>query len=176
MWIVWRRPSFLTFVGCTTPCARPASALSSWWSRRSSRIVRIGRPPYRRNAARLLELGLTVPYAVAGTQDAVVREEVGPLVGEPVLVKNTASGFNSSNLGQVLRNWGVETLVFTGVATNFCVECTLRDASDLGFDCILIEDACAAVNASTHELGVESVRPFAQVVTTDEFIAILRQD
>jgi nicotinamidase-related amidase len=106
----------------------------------------------------------------------VVREEVGPLVGEPVLVKNTASGFNSSNLGQVLRNWGVETLVFTGVATNFCVECTLRDASDLGFDCILIEDACAAVNASTHELGVESVRPFAQVVTTDEFIAILRQD
>jgi biuret amidohydrolase len=130
-------------------------------------------PAYQRNVARWNMEGLPIPYAVANTYEATVREEVAPLPGEPVLNKVTASGFNSSNLSALVRNRKLDVLVFVGVATNFCVECTLRDAADLGHDCILVEDACAAVDEATHQLGVASMRPFAQVTTTDAMIAAL---
>jgi biuret amidohydrolase len=131
------------------------------------------RPAYRRRADRWREQGLPIPYSVAGSREAQVRDEVAPLSGEPVLRKVTASGFNSSNLRALLANWGVDFLVFVGVATNYCVESTLRDAADLGFDCLLVEDACATTDEEIHRLGVESMRPFAQIVTTAEAVAAL---
>jgi biuret amidohydrolase len=130
-------------------------------------------PAYQRNARRWASEGLPIPYAVAGTRAAVVRDEIAPRPGEPVIGKVTASGFNSSNLAAHVRNRRLDTLVFAGVATNFCVESTLRDAADLGYDCILVEDACAAVTEEAHRIGVASMRPFAQIATTAALVAAL---
>ncbi len=130
-------------------------------------------PAYQRNAKRWIAEGLPIPYAVAHTFEAQVREEIAPQPGEPVINKVTASGFNSSNLAALVRNGGFDVLAFVGVATNFCVESTLRDAADLGYDCILVEDACAAVDDASHLTGLASMQPFAQITTTASLLAAL---
>jgi nicotinamidase-related amidase len=70
------------------------------------------------------------------------KDEVVPVAGEVVIPKNTNSAFIGTNLGQHLREHGLETLVVTGVSTNNSVEATVRMAGNLGFRTYLVEDAC----------------------------------
>jgi nicotinamidase-related amidase len=124
-------------------------------------------PRFRRVAAYCKEHGLPLPWSWPGSRETAILEQVAPLPGEAVIVKTGASGFTGSPLDAVLRSRGVRKLVFCGVATSFCVESTLRDASDRGFDCVLVEDACADMNVEFHRRGVESCRYFARVESTD---------
>jgi nicotinamidase-related amidase len=92
-----------------------------------------------------------------------VLESIAPIEGEPVIPKTGASGFTASPLERVLFNLKARALVFGGVATNYCVQSTLRDAADRGFDCVLVEDACADATPAIHQLGVDSSSPFCRV-------------
>lgn len=59
-----------------------------------------------------------------------------------------ASGFAGSNLDSLLRNRGITTLLIAGFALHVCVESTMRQAHDLGYRVLLLEDACAAFTAA----------------------------
>jgi nicotinamidase-related amidase len=60
----------------------------------------------------------------------------------------------------------------TGVSTNTCVETTARDASDRGFESILVEDACASFDEASHVATLRIfARMFGEVLTTDEVLA-----
>ena len=77
-------------------------------------------------------------------------EEVGP-VGDELIFNKTASGvFSSTNLDYVLRNLGVECVVICGVYTDECISNAVRTGCDLGYEMILVTDACAAVNPKRH--------------------------
>ena len=56
-----------------------------------------------------------------------------------------------SGFERLVRAWGVDQLLFTGVSTNSCVEGTARDAADRGFRCVLVEDGCGAASAALHD-------------------------
>lgn len=86
----------------------------------------------------------------AGTKEAEFLPEVAPLPGELVVEKTSSGAFNSGGLEQALRNLGVVRIVICGVDTRFCVETTVRDASDRGFEVVLVGDACAS---KTRELN-----------------------
>ena len=60
--------------------------------------------------------------------------------------KYRMSGFWDTPLDSILRNLGVQTLLFGGVNADQCVLCTLQDANFLGYDCVLVED-CAATTS-----------------------------
>ncbi len=106
-----------------------------------------------------------------GSVNHAILEPVAPLPGEPVLVKTTASGFLGSDLLRVLRRLGVRQLVLTGVSTNSCVESTGRDAADLGYQCIIVDDACAAASPELHSAAVANfARLFGQTSTTDRLL------
>lgn len=92
----------------------------------------------------------------AGRQEHEILAALRPLPGEPVVEKTTMSAFNSSGLERLLRAWGVDQLVFTGVSTNSCVEGTARDAVDRGFRCLLVEDGCGAASPRLHEAACEN--------------------
>jgi nicotinamidase-related amidase len=110
-----------------------------------------------------------------GEREHEIVDEVKPLPNERVFNKIGASAFNSTALEIVLRVYGVDTLLFTGVSTNMCVEGTLRDAADHDFRCFLVEDACGADSPAMHEAAVTVVqRLFGQVTTTDEVIEKLK--
>ncbi|MEU6098814.1 isochorismatase family protein [Streptomyces sp. NPDC047079] len=74
--------------------------------------------------------------------------------GDLEVVKGTVGGFQGTRLHESLRERGITTLVFGGVATNLGVESTARAAADLGYALVFAEDAMAAFTAAEHEASV----------------------
>ncbi len=100
-------------------------------------------------------VGLTVPK---GAKEAEILAEIAPAVDDIVLSKTSSSPFNSTAIDPLLRNLGVDTLLVCGVVTNGCVEGAIRDASDLGYDVIMIPDACAAVTPELHAAAITNLK------------------
>jgi nicotinamidase-related amidase len=78
---------------------------------------------------------------IAGEPGAGIVPELLPLAGEIVIDKPGKGAFYATSLTADLRLLGARTLVFAGVTTEVCVQTTMREANDRGFDCILAEDA-----------------------------------
>jgi nicotinamidase-related amidase len=74
--------------------------------------------------------------------------------GDIEVVKRTIGAFQGTDLDERLRERGVTTLVFGGIATNLGVESTARAAGDLGYDLVFVEDAMAALTAAEHDASV----------------------
>jgi len=86
-----------------------------------------------------------------GTWDYQLVDELKPQPGDISLHKTRYSGFFNSQLDSVLRARGIRNLVFVGIATNVCVESTLRDGFFLEYFGVVLEDA-------THQAGPEFVQ------------------
>ena len=86
--------------------------------------------------------------------------------GDLEVVKRTIGGFQGTGLDDLLRDRGVNTLVFGGIATNLGVESTARAAGDLGYDLVFVEDAMAALTAAEHEASVRLDFPRLGTVVT----------
>jgi len=93
-----------------------------------------------------------------GRREHEILDELEPGAGEAVLNKTTMSAFHSSGFERLMRSWGVEQLLFTGVSTNSCVEGTARDAADRGYRCVLVEDGCGAASQRLHDATCENFR------------------
>jgi len=103
-----------------------------------------------------------------GEREHEIIDELKPLPNERVFNKMGASAFNSTAIDLVLHVYGVDTLLFTGVSTNMCVEGTLRDAADRNFRCFLVEDACGADSPAMHEASLTvTQRLFGEITTTE---------
>jgi biuret amidohydrolase len=108
----------------------------------------------------------------AGEREHEIVEELRPLPNERVFNKITPSAFTSTPIDIVLRADGAQTLLFTGVSTNMCVEHTLRDASSYGYACLLVDDACGADSQEMHDAACTVMqRLYGSVITTDEAIS-----
>lgn len=82
-----------------------------------------------------------------------------------------ASGFTGSNLDAYLRNNKIENLYLTGYATHVCVESTLREAHDIGYNTFVISDATSAFNRTQQDYFLsEIVYHFGEHLTTKEFV------
>ncbi|MDB5893486.1 MAG: rutB [Rhodoferax sp.] len=116
-------------------------------------------------------------FLAKGGWDYALVEALQPRPGDIVVPKTRYSGFFNSTLDSTLRSRGIRNLVFTGIATNVCVESTLRDAFHLEYFAAMLEDA-------THELGGPAIQAatvynvetfFGWVSTTDDFCRTLAQ-
>ena len=81
--------------------------------------------------------------------------EVAPVGDEMVFTKTSASAFNSTDLDDVLRRMGIQTVILTGIVTDGCVELTARDAADRGYEVTLVSDGCSAGRRRTHEAALQ---------------------
>lgn len=81
-----------------------------------------------------------------GGWDYALVDELTPQPGDIVLSKPRYSGFFNTQLDSLLRSYGIHHLIFTGIATNVCVESTLRDSFFLEYFSVVLEDA-------THQAG-----------------------
>ncbi|SOE07996.1 isochorismatase family protein [Streptomyces sp. Ag109_G2-15] len=86
--------------------------------------------------------------------------------GDLEVVKRTIGGFQGTGLDERLRERGIRTLLFGGIATNLGVESTARAAADLGYDLVFVEDAMAAFTAAEHEASVRLDFPRLGTVVT----------
>ncbi|VVD94922.1 cysteine hydrolase [Pandoraea communis] len=83
------------------------------------------------------------PALVRGEWGAQVVQELTVASTDISVEKHRLSGFWDNELDSILRNLGVTTLLFAGINTDRCVFSTLQDAAFIGYDCVLLEDACA---------------------------------
>jgi nicotinamidase-related amidase len=72
-----------------------------------------------------------------------IRPEVQPAAGEKIVSKRFANSFRETDLLESLRQNGITRVVIIGVQTHMCVEAASRAATDLGFDVVVVHDACA---------------------------------
>jgi ureidoacrylate peracid hydrolase len=108
-----------------------------------------------------------------GTWDFAIVDELAPKGGDVVVVKTRYSGFAGTNLDSLLRVRGVRYLFFVGIATNVCVESTLRDAYFLDYWPLLIRDAAMpAGTPAAHEATVHNVESFfGWTLAASDFLA-----
>lgn len=103
-----------------------------------------------------------------------VVPEIKPRVGEKLVVKKTIGGFYGTDLHAHLRDAGVRTVVFGGIATEFGVESTLRAAADHGYTTIAVSDAMTGLTDLSHESSLTHIfTRLGTVATTDEVLAAL---
>ena len=101
---------------------------------------------------------------------------VAPLVGEVVVEKHSYSAFYGTELDGILRYNGIRTIVVTGVATNVCVESTLRDGYFNGYYTVMPEDCVGSYAPDLHEASLKNVRNlFGDVPISTHVIEIWNQ-
>ncbi len=107
--------------------------------------------------------------------DARWVEAVAPQPGELTLNKGSSSGFNTTNLNNVLLTMGADTIVLCGVMTNGCVEMTARDGADLGYKVIVLEDCCTSNNLEVHEATLNRLAAGLLVVNVRDSAGVQKE-
>ena len=98
--------------------------------------------------------------------------EIGPRPGDLVIAKHQWGAFYGTELDLQLRRRGTDTIVLGGIATNFGVESTARDAYELGYNQIFVEDAMTSLSEEAHLFPVRHIFPRLGLVrSTDEVLA-----
>ena len=104
------------------------------------------------------------PICIRGTWDADIVDDIKPQENDHVVIKRRDSAFHDTETGVWLRSIGVDTLIFCGVDTSICVETSLREAFNIGYDVILVSDATASSNRKHYESTLENVRDYYGIV------------
>ena len=101
-------------------------------------------PPAKRRRGRLaVGIGDQGPMGrvlVRGEAGHGIVPELAPVDGEPIVDKPGKGAFYATDLEATLRNRGIESLWVAGVTTEVCVNTTVREANDRGFECLVLED------------------------------------
>ncbi len=109
-----------------------------------------------------------------------INDIVKPLPSEKVVSKNAVNCFVGTDLLDFLKTNKIDTLVICGMQTHMCVEAATRAASDYGFKCILIHDACATKDLKfgekiikaedVHYSTLSTLKNYAEVESTNEYL------
>jgi nicotinamidase-related amidase len=112
--------------------------------------------------------------SIEGTWGSEFCEPVKPLPGEFVVYKRGVSALAGTELDRLFRIRDVNTLVLAGVATQFVVEGTARDAVDRGYRVVVLEDCCASRRRNVHDFSINVIlRELCDVTDSERFIAEL---
>lgn len=106
------------------------------------------------------EIGSAGPLGrllIRGEYGHDIIEELKPMLGEPVVDKPGYGAFHQTDLAQILDVHKVKNLLVCGVTTEVCVHSTLREATDRGYECVLVADACGSAHHGLHVAAIKMV-------------------
>ena len=115
---------------------------------------------------------------VRGEPGHYIIPELYPLLGEPVVDKPGKGAFYATDLDAMLKNRGVAQLIVCGVTTEVCVNTTVREANDRGYDCVVVADCVGSYFPEFHEMGLRMIKAqggiFGWVATSAAVITALQ--
>jgi len=122
-------------------------------------------------------------FFISGDRGTDIHDSVVHFEGEPIVYKHEPNSFLNTNLLELLKSWDIERVIITGMMTHMCVDATARAASDLGFQVIVAEDACATRDLKygntiipaehVHKAFLAALKSYGKVMKSDEIIALL---
>src|SRR6185369_11296908 len=95
---------------------------------------------------------------VRGEYGHDIVDELKPLPDEPIVDKPGKGSFYATDLEFMLHNRGITSLVITGVTAEVCVQTTVREANDRGFECLVLEDCIASYFPEFYEMTLRMVK------------------
>jgi nicotinamidase-related amidase len=122
-------------------------------------------------------------YFISGDRGTDIHDSVAHFEGEPIVYKHEPNAFLNTDLFELLKSWEIERLIICGMMTHLDVDATARAASELGFQVIVAEDACA-----THDLisggttiaaeqvqktVLAALKPYGKVMNSEAILALL---
>jgi ureidoacrylate peracid hydrolase len=111
-----------------------------------------------------------IPLCVHGTKDSEIIEGLKPSPEDFVVIKRRDSIFQDTEFEMWIKSLKINTLIFTGVDTYICVESSLRDAFNKGWDIILLSDATSSLNDSYYKTTINETKDtFGLVYKSKEF-------
>ena len=123
---------------------------------------------------RRLEFIEGAPSCVRGTWGAAIIDELMPTEDDHIVMKRRDSAFQDTEFELWLESIGADTVIYTGIDTCICVENSLREGFNRGWDVILVEDAVASSWQKLHKATLEKVRgSFGLVLTTEQLIHMM---
>ena len=117
------------------------------------------------------DLGKLGRILILGEHGNDIIPELQPLPNETVISKPGKGAFYNTNLESWLQKKAITHLIFTGVTTEVCVQTTMREANDRGYECLLVEDATASYFPKFKQSTLEMIRAQGGIVgwtTTSE--------
>ncbi|MDB6073363.1 MAG: isochorismatase [Verrucomicrobiaceae bacterium] len=114
---------------------------------------------------------------IRGEPGQDIIPELYPLPSEPVIDKPGKGAFFATDLHAILQNLGITQLVVTGVTTEVCVNTTVREANDRGFECLVPEDCVGSYFPEFQEAGLKMIKAqggiFGWVTHSSQILAAL---
>ncbi len=95
---------------------------------------------------------------VRGEYGHDIVDELKPIAGEPVIDKSGKGAFYATDLDAVLTHRGIGQLIVCGVTTEVCVNTTVREANDRGYECLVLADCVASYFPEFQEMGLRMIK------------------
>lgn len=120
-------------------------------------------------------------FFLPDTYGVEINDMIAPELNEPVIGKNYPNSFRETSLNAELKKINADELIICGAMSHMCIDSTTRAAFDLGFNCMVAEDACAtrdiifkgkmvkAMDVHASFMAALSV-PFAKIVSTESIL------
>jgi nicotinamidase-related amidase len=139
-------------------------------------------PPSKRARGRLkIGIGDEGPMGrvlVRGEPGHEIIKQVAPLASETVIDKPGKGAFCATDLDLILKNLGIRSLVVTGVTTEVCVQTTVREANDRGYECLVLEDCVASYFPEFQRAALDMIKAQGGIVgwvsTSEKLLSVLR--
>jgi nicotinamidase-related amidase len=122
-------------------------------------------------------------FFISGERGTDIHDSVAHFEGEPIVYKHEPNSFLNTDLLELLKSWEIARVVICGMMTHMCVDATARAASDLGFQVMIAEDACATRDLRygdttipaehVHKAFLAALKSYGRVMKSEEILALL---